>query len=203
MASKGYDYGLGVTNIDTETGIRFGVICSHDISLAWDDTAEAVYGDPTCPQCGNPAQDIDCAPEDYRNLDDWTVQGNDRCCPECKFIFSEDCAYPDIPLEWVINEDEYQAVSVGDDPDIFLCKSPYYTHAQFCSPCAPGACHLGHPTPDGEKTYCFGHDWFENEVAPYPVYRVSDNQLVPPPLHDRSDDTTYRAGYDHACGYHD
>lgn len=50
------------------------------------------------------------------------------------------------------------------------------------APCAPGAGYLSNPCPDGPKTYCFGHDWFENDVAPYPVYRVDTGELVPPPV---------------------
>jgi hypothetical protein len=49
----GIDYGNGKTNIDTATGIRFGVISMHDICQAWSDSAEGDYGKPTCGECGN------------------------------------------------------------------------------------------------------------------------------------------------------
>lgn len=64
--------------------------------------------------------------------------------------------------------------------DLFLTKAPYYTHAQFCSPCAPGAGHLENPCPSGPKTYCLGRDWFEAGAAPYPVYAVDTNEEVTP-----------------------
>ena len=41
----GIDYGLGKTNLDTETGIRFGIIHNHRlVDWFWDET-EAEYGD--------------------------------------------------------------------------------------------------------------------------------------------------------------
>ena len=43
---------------------------------------------------------------------------------------------------WKIEDEEYHAFQSEDDTDIFVTKSPYFTYAQFCSPCAPGACHL-------------------------------------------------------------
>jgi len=81
------------------------------------------------------------------------------------------------PINWFIDDGEYIA-ECDDSGDIFITKSPYYTRAQFCSPCAPGACYLMNPCNNGEKTYCFGSDWFEDNKAPYPVYRVSDNTLI-------------------------
>ncbi len=86
-------------------------------------------------------------------------------CDECK------------PSSWYVDDGDYLA-ECGENGDIFIAKSPYYTRAQFCSPCAPGACYLTNPCGDGEKAYCFGHDWFEDDKAPYPVYRVSDNSLI-------------------------
>ena len=86
------------------------------------------------------------------------------------------------PLRWEYREDGYVA-EADDDGDVFVLKSPYVTFAQFCSPCAPGACHLGNPLsePHGNnRCYCFGHDWFEDGVAPYPVYNLATMELVKP-----------------------
>lgn len=38
--TRGIDYGGGQTNIDHETGIRFGVIPANDVLQAWADSAE-------------------------------------------------------------------------------------------------------------------------------------------------------------------
>ena len=147
MANRGIDYGLGQTNIDKNTGIRYGVIHQNEVLQAWCDSSVPVY---PCNTCENKLDDPD--------FDD---------CDFCE------------PIGHEINDNDYRA---GSDSygDIFIIKSPYYTRAQFCSPCAPGACYLTNPCEDGEKAYCFGHDWFENGKAPYPVYRVLDNKLIEP-----------------------
>ena len=167
MSYAGIDYGMGKTNVDTDTGIRYGVISMHELPW-WCDEAEANYGPPTCPKCGNEVStsDVTCKAE-FR-------------CPECDYDFECDEAYGDEPLSWSVDNQHYAAEQTRDDGDVFVTRSPFYTHAQFCSPCAPGAGHLGNPCEDGPKTYCFGHDWFEGDVAPYPVYRVDNNELVEP-----------------------
>ena len=159
----GIDYGNGKTNIDEKTGIRFGVISQNEVLQVWADDSEADYGKPTCPHCGS------------ENHSDGDV--TEYRCDDCKVCFDSEQAYGDDPIRWTI-DGEYRAEQGGDDTDIFVLESPYYTRAQFCSPCAPGACHLENPIPNGEKTYCFGHDWFDGGSAPYPVYRVSDDSIV-------------------------
>ena len=140
----GIDYGMGETNIDRETHIRYGVIPQNDVLQAWADSSEAEY---PCEMC-------ECE------------QGDDTCS-------NSDCG-----SGFYLDDGEYKASQSQDDTDIFILKSPYYTHAQFCSPCAPGAGHLGTPCEDGPKTYCFGHDWFEDNKAPYPVFRVDNDEEV-------------------------
>lgn len=81
------------------------------------------------------------------------------------------------PIAWTLNKEGYQAEH-GEDCDIFITKSPYFTYAQFCSPCAPGACYLLNPCDSGPRAYCFGHDWFQTGIAPYPVYSVETGELV-------------------------
>lgn len=83
------------------------------------------------------------------------------------------------PISFFIDDAEYSAES-DDSGDIFITKSPFYTNAQFCSPCAPGAGYLMSPCADGPKTYCFGHDWYDNGKAPYPVYSVETGKLIKP-----------------------
>ena len=106
---------------------------------------------------------------------------------DCKYAFDPDKAYPDFPLSWHLDDGEYLAEQASDSHvDIFVTKSPFYTRAQFCSPCAPGACYLLDSDDRHEKAYCFGHDWFEGEIAPYHVYRVDDDTLVMPPTREGS-----------------
>lgn len=144
---KGIDYGRGQTNINHESGIRFGVIPQHDVLQAWADTSEANYGE--CEEHG------------------------DDCPDDCMLMEEAE------PISFCVDDGEYLA-ECDDSGDIFITKSPFFTYAQFCSPCAPGACHLRNPVdPDpNNKCYCLGHDWFEDEAAPYPIYSVKTGELV-------------------------
>jgi len=182
---RGIDYGPGQANIDPKNGIRYGVILANHLPW-WYEISEPRYGEATCPKCGNPAEDIDEAPEDYGELEGWTDNGNDYCCTECQYTFESEEAFNGQPIGWAYEKEGYEVYQWGDDSDVFITASPYYTHAPLCSPCAPGACYLGYYASEvafhagGEKAYCPGHDWFEDNIAPYAVYRVTDDTLVPP-----------------------
>lgn len=193
--SRGIDYGNGLTNINHETGIRYGVISQNDVLQAWSDSSDAEYGEPHCPKCGEEATAIPThtesdpsgegkwarviadIPEEW---EEWENDGCDYACGSCCYLFDSSEAYGEQPLSFSLNDGEYKATQGGDDSDIFILDSPFYTYAAFCSPCAPGACYLRNPDTDGERAYCFNHDFFEDGVAPYPIYRVADDSLVEP-----------------------
>lgn len=84
------------------------------------------------------------------------------------------------PISFVYEQEGYALEQGYDDTDVWIYDSPYFTHAQYCSPCAPGAGYLLNPCPTGPKTYCLGHDWFESGKAPYPVYSVETGEEVLP-----------------------
>lgn len=147
--SYGIDYGLGKTNIDPDTGIRFGVIPANDLGSSWFEASDAEYAE---------SEDEEAEP----------------------ICFS-------------FKEEGYKAFQSYEDSDVFIEESPFFTYAQFCSPCAPGACYLRHPVDtNGPKAYCFAPDWFnvgngedvtgeyegEKTSCPYPVYRVSDGECI-------------------------
>jgi hypothetical protein len=148
----GIDYGMGRTNRDPDTGIHYGVIPENDVGQAWFDSAEPNYGEPTCPKCGNEGlveRGDDAAPE-YVG-----VRQGDYWCPTCdRWSDSERC-FSESPISFTYEGEGYACEQSGDDSDIFIVKSPYYTLASYCSPCAPGAGHLRNPTKDGVETYCF------------------------------------------------
>ncbi len=160
----GIDYGMGRSNIDYDTGIRFGVMPQHDVSQAWSDSSEGQYV-YTCPYCGAElAKGIDA-----------------KRCSGCYKRIDPDRDFDNMePVAFIYEGDGYECSQSYDDPDIFILKSPYYTYASFCSPCAPGAGYLRTPLPAdvGVKTYCFGPDWFDDGKAPYDVYRVKTGRLV-------------------------
>ena len=179
---RGIDYSgpSGTCNRDIDLGIRYGVISQLIVLQAWSDSSEPDYGAPHCHYCGNECFDSGhCDTPDFDDPEnaDIEVSGcGEYYCDTCRKAFDGEYAYGD-PIGYVLDDGEYKA-SCGDDGDIFVIRSPFYTHAQFCSPCAPGAGHLGNPCPDGPKTFCFGHDWFDGGVAPYPVYSVETGELV-------------------------
>lgn len=180
MSYPGIDYSLGKSNFDPETGIHFGVISCHSLSDALYDAQEFDYGDATCPKCCNPVVDSgdDSIPATC-DREDWDYSGNDFACLDCKSTFWSDQCYSDEPIGWSIDDGEYKVIDCLDS-DAMVIKSPFYTMAQFCSPCVPGAGSLDNPCDDGAKSYCFGHDWFETGRAPYPVYSVETGAAVLP-----------------------
>lgn len=176
-AYKGINYaGFTGANRNPKTGIRYGVIPANDVGQSWFDSSEADYGEPSCPKCGNKAN---------------KARKSDYHCPRCKYHFDSDEAYRDTPVAFTLMDGQYKAQQSGEDYDIFILDSPYFTYAQFCSPCAPGACYLLNPLLSPEVTcerakeiwadnraYCFGHEWFEDGKAPYPVYSVETGELI-------------------------
>ena len=172
---KGIDYGMGQTNVDRATGIRYGVIHQNNLVHWALDNFEANYGKPSCGHCGGDAVEYD----DEKHSDYERRGFRDYACEECERVFDSSDAYRDEPIGHNLDDGEYLA-TMDQYGDVFILKSPYYTRAGFCSPCAPGACHLSSPCDDGEKCFCFGHDWFEGDKAPYTVYRVSDDTEVTP-----------------------
>ena len=138
----GIDYGMCNTNINLDTGIRFGVIQADEVGQVWYDESEAEYGDMECSNCG-----------DTIIIDD--------ICPNCEADLESDFDAVE-PVSFFYEEDGHKCYQSADDTDIFVELSPYYTYAQFCSPCAPGACYLMNelkPQRIWVSSYCnFAHE---------------------------------------------
>ena len=167
------DYGMGQTNIDKKTGIRFGVIPVNEVLQAWHDSSEPDYGKPSCPKCGNDAKENN-HDADYASKSWWKCN-MEYVCDNCEYCFDSYEAYGDEAIGYNLDDGQYQA-SQDSYGDIFIVKSPYYTLCEYCSPCAPGA---GYIMNKGEvKAYCFGHDFFEDEKAPYKVFSVATGEEI-------------------------
>lgn len=165
----GIDYGHGKTNIDNATGIRFGVIAVHSVLQAWCDSSEPEYGAPDCYECPHCNECIDVSQSNW---------GDEIECEECGEDFEIELLDFVEPLYWYYNGEGYKLHSCLDNTEIMVIKSPYYTYAQFCSPCVPGAGNLNEPCFDGVKTYCLGADWFDNDEVPYRIYSVETGELI-------------------------
>jgi len=156
----GIDYGHAMTNID-ENSVRYGVIPSNGVDY-WHDESEPIYCD-NCPHCGNKLYK-----EDMDEIDE-QEEGE---CPHCRERLTTQHVWDNAePLGYQYDKDGYFIVSI--ECDLFIQKSPYYTYAQFCSPCAPGACYLLTPLNSkhsGNKCYCLGPEWFDGN-PPYPIYK--------------------------------
>ena len=149
-----YNYnGGGLSNLDPKTGIHYGVIPAKDLE-SWYDLCEALVS----------GHDLEMANELQEPIN---------------FVYEDDGGY--------VCSQEADSYASGDD--VFVVKSPYFTFAPFCSPCAPGAVYLRDAFDLGAndndlrpRGYCFGHEWFEGNIAPYPVYEVATGALVPAPV---------------------
>lgn len=161
----GIDYGKGKTNIDQETGIRYGAVSCNSLAACWADAREDDYGPPTCPRCGNSGDKIrkDAMEEisEKEFLERYKPHSKryssfDFTCEQCGIFFDSTDAFPDEPLGWSINltvrdETPIGEVTDGDgdkvsliatnllDNDMLIVKSRYFTFAPFCSSCVPGA----------------------------------------------------------------
>lgn len=195
MKNAGIDYSNGMSNVDTKTGIHYGVISQNEVLQAWADSSEPFYVNH-CPHCGEVLTQ-----ETLDGLSD----GKELPCLNCGTSLDESAFDDEQPQSYTLDDGEYIA-ECGDDGDIFIIKSPYYTYCQYCSPCAPGAGYLinafkgpksimmdmkndiihitmyeilaknaGFP-----KVYCFSHDFFDDGKAPYPVFSVKTGELINP-----------------------
>ena len=139
--SKGIDYGMGTTNVDKQTGIRFGVIAMHELNEWAHESFEADYGSPCCPKCGNDAvdgdSDIDADAleeigEEYRkenpgtdadvkdmSRDDFGYECKhgacgDYACDSCRILFDGEDAFGEEAIGFTLDDGEYKATQGGN-----------------------------------------------------------------------------------------
>ena len=190
----GIDYSHGQSNRDADTGIRYGVISQHSVR---DDVIADVYYGPHSKCLAFEAagkelkRNLRMALEDYYH--------GSRLDEAVDDIFDELDGWSEgmeIETDPLYEHDGYKIVKCLDN-DLMVLKSPWYTYAQFCSPCVPGAGNLDHPfdpmdasdisvyatqavAAGFQKVFCLDHDWFEGSIAPYHVFCVETNEQVHP-----------------------
>src|SRR5688572_15841054 len=126
MSEQGIDYGMGVSNVDRETGIRFGVISQHSVMPEALDDFETDYGDAHCPKCGNEAKDIPShtvssdppgqwvsivqdVPEAYEEFETAKFECSEYACEPCRYLFGSDSAFSDEAIGHYLGQDGYIA----------------------------------------------------------------------------------------------
>ena len=125
--SKGIDYGMGQTNVDRATGIRYGVIHQNNLVHWALDNFEANYGKPSCGHCGGDAVEYD----DEKHGEYEQDRGcSDYACEGCERVFDSADAYGEEALSHDLDDGEYQA-TMDQYGDVFILKSPYYTRPDF------------------------------------------------------------------------
>lgn len=159
----GIDYGLGRSNIDNQTGIRFGVISQHSISPdAFDDVwmnardlsyenavAEFKADIGRCESADELSKLID---DRLFNSDAFDVEGLTFPLSELALadVWNEleqpfnDGHWDEGDRDWLYESGGYRLTNCLHT-DVMVLASPYFTYAQYCSPCVPGACNLDSP----------------------------------------------------------
>jgi hypothetical protein len=171
------DYGRGLVNIDTETGIRYGVVHMNSLDNAWDRMEQGTN------------LDFEEYKEHIRNRLARAIDGvlDDEGLDQCNMSADDYAAEIVDSLEFdrYENNGDFVRYELEEDGlnlrttnrgDLFVIKSPFYTLARFCSPCAPGAGDLYAARDGGVRTYCLPADWWSE--CPYPIYRCDNNQLT-------------------------
>lgn len=99
-------------------------------------------------------------------------------CNECDRLHQEDAIETTEGEPFLFFGDGYELEETNGY--IVVVKSPYYTVAGLCSQCYPNAGNLEETESGVHKTYCLGHEWFNDPVAIYPVYSVDTDKLIYP-----------------------
>lgn len=177
----GIDYsGPGSTvNRDAETGIRYGMISQNSLN---GDALNDIYSNGEDLGFLSAKEDLTAslkqailsAAADHGDLSEDAAE---RMAGE--IIDSDDFQWADSDESGpYLYEDNGLKVQTTSHNELWVFKSPFYTKAQFCSPCVPGAGNLDTFCENGPKTYCLGTDWFEEGKAPYNIWSVETDELV-------------------------
>jgi len=173
-------------NMNVETGIRYGVISTNTPSP---EAVEEVFAEGVNINYEERTKEIK---RQFTNLIEENYLSNDLR-DDIMELLEERCmdnwdSSPDDTYEY--DDDEYIIETAFNNTQLYVMKSPYYTIAKPCSPCAPGAIDLdtaetgmkrydeGNSQGECDVAYCLGHDWFDDDKAPYTVYSVETNAEI-------------------------
>lgn len=167
----GIDYSLGKSNFDPKTKARYGLLSMNSAASWLLGEMQPDYGssiDVFCEECSNSwiVEDISC----------------DVTCSQCGHEMPDYFEEFD-PVAWYYQDKEVFCGHSQESTELWVYRSEYFTYAQFCSPCMPGACNLDSPLDHrapNNRCYCLPHEFFEEGIAPYPVFSVKTGKIVDP-----------------------
>jgi hypothetical protein len=224
---KSIDYGHGTANINKSTGIRFGVISQNSLNSDVMSEIHQESSDLSFIQWKEKlTADLKAiwirgkTDNDQSLLDAYLTSELGRGCAQSESVketVSELAATCDEPeavslieelidllaegydsdgQSWRYEKDGYTLTDCLDS-DMFILASPYFTYANLCSPCVPGAGNIdsipsGVNTANdsvtndqyGYKTYCLGSDFFDEtdgeytQSCHYPYWSVATGELI-------------------------
>ncbi len=161
----GTDYGLGKSNINSKTGIRYGVISAHSVSSeALDDIFSQGRNLSHESAVEERKKEIEQAITNYVS-DDRLKERVDEMWQIVEEEFSK--GYTEDEDCYLYEKDGYKIQTMSNG-NIMVLESPFVANCQFCSPCIPGAGNLDKPCDTGPNTYALGPEWFDEEFAPMP-----------------------------------
>lgn len=161
-------------NMNVETGIHYGVIPKNDLFNCAEEFFDHAEDIDYTNNLKEIKENIKSSIEDFM-FDDNVKEILELVEEHFNENYQGDCAL------MRYEKDGFIIKSSNDDCDLFIIKSPYFTLAPFCSPCAMNACYLRDGVKEGEepkgaKAYCLPEDWFSEEnPCPYKYWEVKDN----------------------------
>ena len=157
---RGIDYGNGQTNIDKETGIRFGVLPVN--SLNWDALDEIL-------QRGKDVGFEQFKQETVKTVRDAVLEALDFLPKHCAESLADRCAqaaetsselgegYESDECHYSFETEDTKLLLRGQY--VWVLKSPHIVRCALCSPCCPGAGNLDEICDDGAETYGLDSSW--------------------------------------------
>jgi hypothetical protein len=118
--TAGIDYGLGMSNVDKENGIRYGVIHNREVCQAWADDSEAVY-----PELDNEADDKcdDCGFKFKQHREFGADDESEVSENACDHFELDTSGIETEASEFIYEQDGYACSQSADDTDIFSQES--------------------------------------------------------------------------------
>lgn len=141
------------------------MISTWPVEVMWVEKSYEML-DGCCPGCKS--TDLSCE-------DDGILR-----CNSCNSLYQEDGIETTEGEPRLFFGDGYELEQSDSSPYITVVKSPFYTLTRLCTQSFPNAGNLEDTESGVHKTYCLGHEWFNDPVAIYPVYSVDTDKLVYP-----------------------